>query len=124
MPASWIPCRNGWTATIDASFISLRLLLPVVKVWLAAPGEAGKTAGQVIALVKPQFEAGRELVSRGAGVIREAQDHRRILVEVLGFIESAGFSVSGLIRSPLLGPKGNVEFLAWLTVGQEAVDRL
>ncbi len=106
-------------ATIDASFISLRLLLPVVKGWLAAPGEAGNAAGQVIALVKPQFEAGRELVSRGAGVIRDAQDHRQILQEVLEFSQAAGFALSGLMRSPLLGPKGNVEFLAWLTLGQE-----
>ena len=105
--------------TIDASFISLRLLLPVIKGWLAVPGEGGNTAGQIIALVKPQFEAGKELAARGAGVIREAQDHRQILQEVLGFGLAAGFSLSGLIRSPLLGPKGNVEFLAWLTLGLE-----
>jgi len=107
-------------ATIDASFISLRLLLPAVKGWLAAAGEAENATGQVLALVKPQFEAGRELAARGAGVIRDAQDHRRILAEVLGFSQAAGFTVNGLLRSPLLGPKGNVEFLAWLTLGQEA----
>jgi 23S rRNA (cytidine1920-2'-O)/16S rRNA (cytidine1409-2'-O)-methyltransferase len=103
-------------ATIDVSFISLRLLLPVVKGWLAFPAEAEASAGQIIALVKPQFEAGRVLAARGAGVIREAQDHLQILGEVLGFSQAAGFAVSGLIRSPLLGPKGNVEFLAWLTL--------
>ncbi len=106
-------------ATIDASFISLRLLLPVVKGWLAAGGEAGNAAGQVIALVKPQFEAGRALAARGAGVIRDAQDHRQILQEVLEFSQAAGFALSGLMCSPLRGPKGNVEFLAWLTLGQE-----
>jgi 23S rRNA (cytidine1920-2'-O)/16S rRNA (cytidine1409-2'-O)-methyltransferase len=53
-------------------------------------------------------------------VIRAAQDHRKILDEVLGFSQAAGFTVSGLMRSPLLGPKGNVEFLAWLTLEQEA----
>jgi len=105
-------------ATIDASFISLRLLLPVVKGWLAAGGETENAAGQVIALVKPQFEAGRELVRRGAGVIRDAQDHRQILQEVLEFSQAAGFALSGLMRSPLRGPKGNVEFLVRLTLGQ------
>jgi len=106
-------------ATIDASFISLRLLLPVVKGWLAPPGEAGIASGQIIALIKPQFEAGRALAARGAGVIRAAQDHRQILQEVLEFSQAAGFALGGLIRSPLLGPKGNVEFLARLTLGEQ-----
>jgi 23S rRNA (cytidine1920-2'-O)/16S rRNA (cytidine1409-2'-O)-methyltransferase len=95
-------------ATIDASFISLRLLLPVVRVWLA-PG-----SGSLVVLIKPQFEAGRSDVRRGKGVIRDPQVHRQVLLEVLGFAEAEGLSVRGLLRSPLLGPKGNVEFLAWL----------
>ena len=95
-------------ATIDASFISLRLLLPVVRVWLA-PG-----SGSLVVLIKPQFEAGRSDVRRGKGVIRDPQVHRQVLLEVLGSSEAQGLSVRGLLRSPLLGPKGNVEFLAWL----------
>jgi 23S rRNA (cytidine1920-2'-O)/16S rRNA (cytidine1409-2'-O)-methyltransferase len=94
--------------TIDASFISLKILLPVVKNWFAESG------GQVVALIKPQFEAGRSQVKRGEGVIRDPEVHRQVLQEVLDFAQCIGYAVRGLIRSPLLGPKGNAEFLAWL----------
>ncbi len=113
-------------ATIDASFISLKTLLPVVKTWftpLAPSGHSphlrskwGETEGGVIALIKPQFEAGKKDVSRGDGVIRDPVIHKQVLTDVLNFAQSEGWSVRGLIRSPLLGPKGNVEFLAWLNV--------
>jgi len=104
--------------TIDASFISLRVLLPVVRVWLA-PG-TGKEAGNIVVLIKPQFEAGKRDVRRGKGVIRDAQVHRQVLLDVLTFAESQDLGVHGLQRSPLLGPKGNVEFLAWLVPGMGA----
>lgn len=94
--------------TIDASFISLKVLLPVIHSWLAADG------GEVIALIKPQFEAGRVEVSRGGGVIRDPLIHRQVLQNVLAFAQQEGFALCGLERSPLIGPKGNVEFLAWL----------
>ncbi len=96
--------------TIDASFISLRILLPVVKQWFSPQG------GQVIALIKPQFEAGRADAAKGGGVIRDVEVHRSVLREVLTFAVQGGFGVLGLIRSPLLGPKGNVEFLVQLDV--------
>jgi 23S rRNA (cytidine1920-2'-O)/16S rRNA (cytidine1409-2'-O)-methyltransferase len=99
---------------VDASFISLKTLLPVIKNWL--------TEGDVIALIKPQFEAGRQEVARGAGVVRDAAIHRRVLAEVLTFAQGAGFGVRGLIRSPLLGPKGNAEFLVWLQPGGDLGD--
>lgn len=101
-------------ATIDASFISLKVLLPVVKQWF------GPVGSQAIALIKPQFEAGRSEVARGQGVIRDPQVHQRILVNILEFAQSGDFQVRGLIRSPLLGPKGNSEFLAWLAWPQTA----
>jgi 23S rRNA (cytidine1920-2'-O)/16S rRNA (cytidine1409-2'-O)-methyltransferase len=94
--------------TVDASFISLSLLLPAVRGWVPPEG------GQVIALIKPQFEAGREEASRGRGVIRDPGIHRRVLKEVLTTAMDLGYGVHGLMRSPLTGPKGNVEFLAWL----------
>lgn len=94
--------------TVDASFISLKILLPVIKYWFPKQG------GDVIALVKPQFEAGRKAVSRGSGVIRSPAIHRDVLKNVLSFAHEQNYSLVGLIRSPLLGPKGNVEFLAWL----------
>jgi len=67
----------------------------------------------LVTLIKPQFEAGRKEVSRGDGVIRDPEIHRQILMEILAFAEKLGFGIQGLVRSPLLGPKGNVEFLAW-----------
>lgn len=97
--------------SIDASFISLRNLLPVVKQWLDPAG------GVIVALIKPQFEAGREESARGEGVIRNPDTHKRILSEILGFSVEQGCSPTGLVRSPLLGPKGNVEFLVRLEPG-------
>ncbi len=108
--------------TVDASFISLKILLPVVKEWiLPSPpsplpvGEGRRGEGDIIALIKPQFEAGKKDVSRGDGVIRDPEIHRQVLLDVLGFAQKEGFSVRGLVRSSLLGPKGNAEFLAWLS---------
>lgn len=91
--------------TIDASFISLRIFLPIFHGWFSPAG------GQVVALIKPQFEAGRQDVSRGEGVIRDPHVHRQVLLEVLAAAREQGYAVEGLIRSPLLGPKGNTEFL-------------
>jgi 23S rRNA (cytidine1920-2'-O)/16S rRNA (cytidine1409-2'-O)-methyltransferase len=93
--------------TIDASFISLKVLLPVIKNWLTTPG-------QVFTLVKPQFEARRAQAARGEGVIRDPAIHRQVLEEVLAAAQQQNFTVCGLERSPLIGPKGNLEFLAWL----------
>lgn len=114
--------------TMDASFISLKILLPVVKKWFGPnlpfpPSLVGKGGtggiGQVLALIKPQFEAGRKESARGEGVIRDPAIHRAVLEDVLTFAQSQGFGLRGLIRSPLLGPKGNVEFLVWLVLGAE-----
>ncbi len=93
--------------TIDASFISLKILLPIAKGWF----EGG---GQVVALIKPQFEAGRQDAAKGEGVIRDPAVHRKVLEDVLAGAVQEGFGIKGLIRSPLLGPKGNTEFLVWL----------
>jgi 23S rRNA (cytidine1920-2'-O)/16S rRNA (cytidine1409-2'-O)-methyltransferase len=112
--------------TMDASFISLKVLLPVVKKWLRPnppfpPSLQGKGGaggiGQILALIKPQFEAGRKETARNKGVIRDPAVHRAVLTDVLAFAQQEGFRVRGLMRSPLLGPKGNAEFLAWLGVG-------
>lgn len=105
--------------TIDASFISLKILLPVVKGWLSDCG-GGQANFGVIALIKPQFEAGRALVSRGKGVIRDPLIHRQVISDVLGFAQKIGYSLHGLIYSPILGPKGNAEFLAHLCTSGRA----
>ncbi len=113
--------------TIDASFISLKILLPVVKGWLPSPlrlspGGRGDGGEGVLALIKPQFEAGRKESARHKGVIRDPEIHRQVLTEVLTFAVGQGFSVRGLIKSPVLGPKGNIEFLAWLGVVGAGLD--
>lgn len=93
--------------TIDASFISSKIMLPVVRGWFR------DSKGQVVLLIKPQFEAGKSEVSRGKGVIRDPEVHRRILIDVLEYAQGLQFQISGLMKSPLIGPKGNMEFLAW-----------
>jgi len=78
--------------------------------------------GEVIALIKPQFEAGKRESAKHKGVIRDPAVHKSILEDVLSFAQDQGFGVRGLLRSPVLGPKGNVEFLAWLGVGGSSED--
>lgn len=99
-------------AVIDVSFISLRLILPAVKKWLTNPADA-------VALVKPQFEAGRADVGKG-GIVRDRAVHRRALAEIAQFAESIGFAVADVIASPIRGQKGNIEYLMWLTIGDES----
>ena len=107
-------------ATLDLSFISLRLVLPVVR-GLLRPG------GAVVALVKPQFEAGKEAVPRG-GVVRDPATHAAVLHRFATDAAEAGFGLHGAIRSPVTGSDGNVEFLALLgeppSLAPEALDAL
>ena len=93
-------------AVVDASFISLALVLP-------ATLRLVKPDGEVVALIKPQFEAGKEDVGKG-GVVRDDRIHRRVLQEVVTLARSLELAVGGLTVSPALGPAGNVEFLIWL----------
>lgn len=98
--------------TVDASFISLKVLLPVIKTWLHADSK-------IIMLIKPQFEAKRIDSAKGSGVIRDTHIHRKILFDVLEFATTNGFNLKGLLLSPLKGPKGNIEFLAYLSVAAQ-----
>jgi 23S rRNA (cytidine1920-2'-O)/16S rRNA (cytidine1409-2'-O)-methyltransferase len=102
--------------SIDVSFISLRIILPVVCGWF------GDQGGQVLSLIKPQFEAGRIAVARGEGVVKDPAIHREVLLGVLEFAQQQGFTIKGLIHSPLLGPKGNTEFLAHLVYPGQPVE--
>ena len=86
-------------------------MLPNI-VKLLAPG------GQIIALIKPQFEVGKGQVGKG-GVVRDPKLHDAAIEKVLAAAVSAGLTPSGVIRSPITGPAGNVEFLAWLKLGGE-----
>lgn len=93
-------------ATIDVSFISLKVILPVLKRIL-------KENGEVVALIKPQFEASREDVGE-KGIIKDAAVHQKVLQDVIHFTLESGFSLLGLTVSPIAGGKGNIEFLAYL----------
>ena len=102
-------------AVMDMSFISLRLVLPAVKSLLIEDG------GQVVCLVKPQFEAGREKVGK-KGVVRDPAVHREVLER---FVEDAavmGFSLRGMTFSPVRGPEGNIEYLAWLCTSGPSIE--
>jgi len=96
---------NG--AVIDVSFISLRLVVPPVSQLLLS-------RAFIIALIKPQFEVGKGQVGKG-GVVRNPSLHRQIIDDLANFFKNAGWTVEGHIPSPLLGPKGNREFLMYLT---------
>ncbi|NJM07653.1 TlyA family RNA methyltransferase [Candidatus Gracilibacteria bacterium] len=101
-------------AVIDVSFISLKLVLPAVQ-RLITP------EAWIVALIKPQFEAGPEQVGKG-GVVRDPKVHTAVLREVLHFAVAQGLTPRGLERSPITGPAGNVEFLVWLQRGGVAID--
>jgi 23S rRNA (cytidine1920-2'-O)/16S rRNA (cytidine1409-2'-O)-methyltransferase len=98
-------------AVVDVSFISLRTVLPAIS-HLMAP------RADVVALIKPQFEAGRGQVGK-KGVVRDPEIWRGVLTDVLSAASAAGWSTAGLVRSPILGPAGNVEFLAHWQRGSE-----
>lgn len=95
-------------ATIDVSFISLRLILPVLKELLTKQSE-------IIALIKPQFEAPKHKVGP-SGIVTDAAVHRLVLEQVIAYGQEAGFSLHGLTHSPITGGQGNIEFLAYWTL--------
>lgn len=108
MTPEWFPEPITF-ASIDVSFISLRLILPPLYASLQETGE-------VVALIKPQFEAGRAEIGKN-GVVRDASVHERVIREMLAFAEQTGYSVRGLSFSPITGPKGNIEFLLYMAKG-------
>lgn len=95
-------------SVVDVSFISLSIVLPVIKTFL-------KPAGQVLCLIKPQFEAGKEKVGK-KGVVRNPAVHQEVLDNFVALTEKIGFTILGLTFSPVKGPEGNIEFLAHLTL--------
>lgn len=95
-------------SVVDVSFISLKIVLPAIK-------ELLKPTGQVLCLIKPQFEAGKEKVGK-KGVVREPETHREVLDQFKELAHSLGFRILGLTFSPVKGPEGNIEFLGHLTL--------
>lgn len=95
-------------SVIDVSFISLKIVLPTIKTLL-------KPTGQVLCLIKPQFEAGREKVGK-KGVVREPETHKEVLDNFVSLAKELEFTILGLTFSPVKGPEGNIEFLGHLTL--------
>lgn len=95
-------------SVVDVSFISLKIVLPVIKTFL-------KSTGQVVCLVKPQFEAGKDKVGK-KGVVREPETHIKVLDQFVSLARELDFTILGLTFSPVKGPEGNIEFLGHLTL--------
>ncbi len=103
-------------ASVDVSFISLtKILIPARNLL--------KTGGEMVCLVKPQFEAGREKVGKN-GVVREPETHREVIGKIVDYADSVGFRVLGLDYSPIRGPEGNIEYLLQLVKEQEPEDKI
>ena len=101
-------------ATADLSFISLRLVLGAVYARL-------RSHAAMVCLVKPQFEAGKDKVGK-KGVVRDSAVHREVLEDFLGYSREAGFGLRGLDFSPIRGPEGNIEYLAWIEKDGKSID--
>ena len=95
-------------SVVDVSFISLKIVLPVIKTFL-------KSTGQVLCLIKPQFEAGKDKVGK-KGVVRDPQTHKEVLDNFVELANELEFKILGLTFSPVKGPEGNIEFLGHLTL--------
>ena len=98
-------------SVVDVSFISLKIVLPVIKTFL-------KPTGQVLCLIKPQFEAGKEKVGK-KGVVREPETHEQVLDDFVALANELDFKILGLTFSPVKGPEGNIEFLGHLTLADK-----
>ena len=99
-------------ASIDVAFISLTKVLGPVK-------ELLKPAGELVALIKPQFEAGRENVGK-KGVVKDPKIHEKVIEDVISFAKEIGFVICGLTYSPVKGPEGNIEYLMWASNNSES----
>ena len=97
-------------SVIDVSFIGLEIVLPTIKTLL-------KPTGQVLCLIKPQFEAGKENVGK-KGVVRDPKIHKMVLDNFVALVDSLGFKILGLTFSPVKGPEGNIEFWGHLTLDE------
>jgi len=102
-------------ASIDVSFISLKIVLPAVIKLLTNNGE-------IICLIKPQFEAGRDKVGK-KGVVRDSGVHEDVIKGIISFSKSIGLHIKGLTFSPIKGPEGNIEYLLYLSKAGEEQDR-
>ena len=105
MPAGALDTRVD-LVTIDTSFISLKIVVPSVLKFM-------REDAAILALIKPQFEVGKGRIGKG-GVVRDAQQHRQVIAELTDFFKNSGLVTETVIPSPILGPKGNREFIVYL----------
>src|SRR3712207_3627127 len=98
-------------ASIDVSFISLKKIIPAIANLLSEKGE-------VVALIKPQFEAGRDKVGK-KGVVREASTHKEVIKDILTFLNENDLRIKGIDYSPIKGPEGNIEYLVYFTKNKD-----
>ena len=103
-------------ASVDVSFISLTKVLPAARELLSEQGE-------MVCLIKPQFEAGREKVGK-KGVVREAKVHHEVVAKIFSFAQEIGFGVMAIDFSPIKGPEGNIEYLVYIKKGEESLIEL
>lgn len=103
-------------ASVDVSFISLTKVLPAARELLSEQGE-------MVCLIKPQFEAGREKVGK-KGVVREAKVHHEVVAKIFAFAQEIGFGVMAIDFSPIKGPEGNIEYLVYIKKGAESLIEL
>lgn len=101
-------------SSVDVSFISLKIILPVLR-------ERLRDGGQAVCLIKPQFEAGREKVGK-KGVVRDVSVHTEVVEDVTSFALEHGFSLLGLTFSPIKGPEGNIEYLMFIEKSENPVN--
>ena len=99
-------------ASVDVSFISLTKVLPAAKELLTEQGE-------MVCLIKPQFEAGKEKVGK-KGVVRDPKVHEEVIEKVISFAQEIGFGIKNLEFSPIKGPEGNIEYLVYIQKGMES----
>ncbi len=103
-------------ASVDVSFISLtKILIPARNLL--------KSGGQMVCLIKPQFEAGKEKVGK-KGVVREPKIHEEVIGKVIDFADIAGFQIMGLSFSPIKGPEGNIEYLLFIQKAEEITEEM
>ncbi len=100
-------------ACIDVSFISVKLILPHLL-------KCVNTESYIVVLIKPQFEAGKEFVKKG--VVKSTQIREQVCLNIMNFSSAAGYSVKGLDFSPIKGPKGNIEYLLWLSNMKDGIE--
>lgn len=100
--------------SVDVSFISLKLVIPIIKKLIGEKSE-------IVLLIKPQFEAGKEEVSKHSGIIKDAEIHETVIREIIHFCNEMELFPRGLSFSPIKGPKGNIEFLLYIKMEDQSI---